>query len=246
MKIEPINYGKDGIYKGFLAVPKAGGKRPAVIVAHAWRGQDDFARNKAKELADLGFVGFAVDMYGDGIEAKTDHQAAELMKPLFVDRKEVRGRILAAYDALKEHPSVDPRKIAAIGFCFGGLVVLELLRSGVELAGVVSFHGVLGNHLGGFKAHTEPLNHPLKGALLLLHGYHDPLVSNEDLTAIQKEFTDAGVDWQLNIYGNAAHAFSNPEAADQEHGLVYHPATCKRAWLAMNNFLSEQFKIEVS
>lgn len=248
METEEIKYsvGSDFTGHGYLAVGDGAQKRPGVIIAHAWRGQDAFVREKAKELAALGYVGFAADLYGNGCTAENDGQAAELMKPLFESRRELRKRIIGAFSELQKHPAVDPHNIGAIGFCFGGLTVIELLRSGANVRAVVSFHGVLGNALGDMKARCEPLQLPLKGSLLLLHGYRDPLVSAEDLAAIQKEFSDADVDWQLHIYGNAAHAFSNPNAADEKNGLIYNAIANKRAWQSMKNFLQEQFNLEAS
>lgn len=248
MKTEEIKYsaGSDFTGHGYLAVGDGAHKRPGVIIAHAWRGQDDFVREKAKELAALGYVGFAADLYGNGRVAEDDDQAAALMKPLFIDRCELRRRIIAAFTELQKHPSVDPHNIGAIGFCFGGLTVIELLRSGVNVRSVVSFHGVLGNALKGMEAIMEPLQLPIKGSLMLLHGYKDPLVSAEDLAAIQKEFSDADVDWQLHIYGNAAHAFSNPNATDERSGLIYNAVADRRAWQSMKNFFQEQFKLGIS
>ncbi len=248
MKTEEIKYavGKDFTGNGYLAVEDGAHKRPGVIIAHAWRGQDAFVREKAKELAALGYVGFAADLYGNGRTAENDVEAAKLMKPLFEDRRELRRRIVGAFCELQKHPAVDPHNIGAIGFCFGGLTVIELLRSGTNVRSVVSFHGVLGNVLGDMTAETEPLHLPLKGSLLLLHGYKDPLVSSEDLLAIQKEFSDAEVDWQLHTYGTAAHAFSNPNATDEKNGLIYNEVANKRAWQSMKYFLQEQFKLEAS
>lgn len=241
MIIEEFEYFVDEkAYQGYIVYEKVdtGKKRPGVLVAHAWRGQDEFARDKAKALARLGYVGFAVDLYGDGNCAESDAEAAALMKPLFIERRELRKRIVGAYQALRNHPVIDENKIAAIGFCFGGLAVIELLRSGENLRGVVSFHGILGSHLGALRAELEPSEFP-KGALLLLHGYKDPLVSSEDLTNIQKEFTDANVDWQLQIYGRASHAFTNPDANDEGSGLIYNAGAERRSLKSMENFLTE-------
>jgi dienelactone hydrolase len=245
MKVEEFDYSVDGtVYHGYMAYDEvdSGKKLPGVLVAHAWRGQDEFARDKAKALARLGYVGFAIDLYGDGQSAESDAEAAALMKPLFIERKELRKRVVGAYKVLQDHAAVDEHKIGAIGFCFGGLAAIELLRSGVDLrGGVVSFHGVLGSHLGALRAELEPSNLPLNGALLLLHGYKDPLVSLEDLENIQKEFTDANVDWQLHIYGRASHAFTNPDAHDEGSGLIYNAGAERRSLKAMENFFAEQF-----
>ncbi|MBA3602273.1 MAG: dienelactone hydrolase family protein [Parachlamydiaceae bacterium] len=246
MKTENIKYRVgDLTCHGYLAREESSTtdakKRPAVIVAHAWMGQDQFARDKADELAKLGYVGFAADIYGEGRTAATAEQAGNLMQPLFLDRKELRRRMVAAYTEIKNHPEVDPTKISVIGFCFGGLAAIELFRSGEDLRGAVSFHGVLGSKLGDITAQLEPPKLPLKGAILLLHGYKDPMVSQEDLVNIEKEFSTANADWQLVIHGLAAHAFMNPEVNDTKHGLIYEPVTAKRSWQMMQNFLNEQF-----
>ncbi len=243
MKSEYVEYQVEGLNcKGYLASEETEKniKRPAVIVAHAWMGQDDFAREKAEELAKLGYIGFAADNFGNGRTASTPEDATELIRPLFTNRKELRKRMVAAYMAIKNHPNVDPQKISVIGFCFGGLSAIELFRSGVDLCGVVSFHGVLGNSLMDMKAKLEPLQLPLKGKLLLLHGYKDPLVSQEDLVNIQKEFSDANADWQLVIHGRAAHAFMNPHVNDTKLGLIYDSTAARRSWQMMQNFLQEQ------
>lgn len=246
MKNEYVEYRVDGLTcKGYLSREEsktnANAKRPAVIVAHAWMGQDDFAREKANELAQLGYIGFAADNYGEGRTAQNEEQAAELMRPLFIDRKELRKRMVAAYNVLKNHPEVDPKKISVIGFCFGGMSTIELFRSGEELCAAISFHGVLGSSLAGMQAKLEPSKLPLRGSLLILHGYKDPLVSQDDLINIQKEFSDANADWQLVIHGNASHAFMNPHAHDKEKGMSYEPTTAKRSWQMMKNFLHEKY-----
>jgi len=230
-------------FKGYLAKPKSPSKKlPAVLVAHAWRGQDDFARQKADELAQLGYVGMALDLYGNGTTAKDNEEALQLMLPLFLDRKLLRERINAGLEVLKKQDDVNEQAIGAIGFCFGGLSVIELLRSGADIRGAVSFHGLLGNTLDKYKAASIP-NEKIKGSLLILHGYRDPLVSQSDIQGIQDELTKANVDWQMNIYGQAFHAFTNPHADDQAGGMIYHPQTAKRAWLAMTNFFNEIFHI---
>lgn len=209
--------------------------QPVVLVAHAWRGQDDFAREKARQLAQLGYVGFAADLFGNGKNAANDDEAGALIKPLFLDRKLLQKRILAAYEFISKQAFVNPNRIGAIGFCFGGLTVLELLRSGIPVKSVVTFHAVLGNT----GAQTVPIAKNIQGSILLLHGYEDPLVSQSDILNTQNELNSAGIDWQMNIYGHTSHAFSNPMAKDQAKGLLYNEKSSKRAWLAMKNFFEE-------
>jgi dienelactone hydrolase len=215
------------------------GKRPVVLVAHAWRGQDDFARQKAQDLAALGYLGFAADVYGNGLTTADNGEASKLMLPLFLDRPLLRERIVAAYDAAKKHPLADTSRIGAIGFCFGGLTVIELLRSGVDLKGVVSFHGVLGTKMDGQQAKEGPKSKAMKGSLLVLHGAIDPMVSPEDLRHLQDEMTESSIDWQIHIFGNTMHAFTNPMAKDKSGGMVYNEKAAIRAWQSMKNFFNE-------
>ena len=230
--------------QGYLALDQSiTTRRPAILVAHAWRGQDDFARKKCDALRDLGYIGFALDYYGNGAGARTSEEAASLMKPLFLDRKLLQKRLQAGFDAIKDHPMVDADRIAIIGFCFGGLAAIELYRSGAKLRGAVSFHAVLGNTLGDEKAQTTAISSDITGSLLMLHGHDDPLVSQNDIIAIQKELTDAKVDWQMHVYGGTSHAFTVPEANDPSMGLKYNAESDFRSWQSMKNFFNELFSL---
>lgn len=217
-------------------------KRPAVLVSPAWRGQDDFARQKAIQLAELGYVGFAVDLYGNGTSV-TDNEAAEYMVPLFLDRALLQARIGAAFACASQLPQVDPAKMGAIGFCFGGLTVYELLRSGIDLKGVVSFHGVFANERDGKQAKTVPISPKAKGSLLILQGEQDPLVTPVDLQNVQQEMTKAGIDWQIHLYGNTMHAFTNPLANNPKNGAMYSERATLRAWRSMQNFFGDLFGV---
>lgn len=240
---ESVRYmcGKEAMH-GFIAYDKERqGALPAVIIASDWKGLGDMAKDKAEILAKYGYFAFAADVYGEGRHADNEEDAAELMKPLFIDRKRLRARIFAAYDTVKEVKIVDPRRIAAIGFCFGGLTAIELLRSGAHLRGIVTIHGVYGDSIEGHHAHTAPNASKLHGAALLLQGYEDPLLPPADVAKIQKELNDAGVDWQMHTFGHTAHAFTNPMAASPEKGLAFHPRSSARAWQMMHLFLEEIF-----
>jgi dienelactone hydrolase len=246
MKQASVFYEIDGKkFKGHLVFPEPLGKEskplPAIIVAHAWMGQDAFAKHKAEELAKLGYIGFAADLYGEGLVVTTPDKARSLMQPLFENRTLLQKRIRAAFDMLHQRPEVNPAKIGGIGFCFGGLTIIELLRSGAEVKGVVSFHGAFSDRMGSIRAKTVPIAKSIKGSILILHGYEDPLVSPQDIANIQKELNDAQVDWQMNIYGHAVHGFTDPEAKDHAHGLAFHALTNKRAWKAMEDFFQECF-----
>lgn len=210
------------------------GQRPVVMVSHAWAGRDEFAQTKAIKLAELGYLGFALDMYGKGVLGANTEQNAQLMQPFLDDRQMLQQRILAALNAVKSLPWADEKNIAAIGFCFGGMCVLDLARSGADVKGVVSFHGLM--------IPTEiETDKPIQAKVLMLHGYDDPMVSTEQVIAIQEELTEAGVDWQLHNYGQTTHAFTNPNANDPDFGTVYQPIADKRSWITMQNFLNELF-----
>lgn len=244
MREEGIEYQASGVkLKGYLVYdPQIKGRRPVVIVAHAWLGQDSFARQKAKQLAELGYAGFAADVYGNGVLADTDEKAASLMLPLFKDRQTLRNRIVAAYNTVCSLEVSDARHIGAIGFCFGGLTAIELLRSGVNIRGIVSFHGLLGYHLGENKAAPVPIADKILGSALILHGHDDPMSSFHDVQQLQDEFTKANVDWQFHVYGHALHSFTVPEMHDYKGGRAYNEKADKRSWVSMTNFFSEVFK----
>jgi dienelactone hydrolase len=241
---ETLEYSSAGTtFKGYLAYDDSiQGKRPGIVIAHAWKGLDSFAKQKAIELAKLGYIALAADVYGNGQEAKDKAQAVELLTPLFKDRKLLQERIRAGFDTLQKHPLTDRANMGGIGFCFGGLTIIELFRSGAPLQGVVSFHGLLGKTMGTMTATTVPLAKDIKGSILILHGHEDPLVSEEDIESFQNEMTDHHIDWEMVIYGNTLHAFTNPEANDTSMGLIYNQLAEKRSWQAMRNFFEERFK----
>lgn len=213
--------------------------RPGILVVPAFRGLDDFAKDRGEELGKLGFTVLVADIYGNGISVDTDEEASALMKPLFLDRQLLRDRVLAAYNTLKEQEGVDTKRIGAIGFCFGGLTVIELLRSGVPVR-AVSFHGLLGHKLGEMEAPVVPNAEKIPGSLLMLHGDRDPLVSEEDIKNIRQELTDAGVDWQMNTYGHAVHAFTNPKLKDPSTGMAFNKEASEISWKAMRTFFDEK------
>lgn len=209
------------------------GKRPVVLVAHDWSGRNEFACKKAEALAAMGYAGFAIDMYGNATTGQTDDEKMELMKPLISNRPLLFGRIRAAVEAVKKIPEADHHRIAAIGFCFGGLCVLDLARGSSDIKGVVSLHGLL--HPTG-----NPST-PIQTKILVLHGHDDPSVLPEQVLAFENEMTSAKADWQVMIFGGTVHAFTNPLAADPVNGRVYSPTATHRAWNATKNFLTDIF-----
>ncbi|MGZ5016252.1 MAG: dienelactone hydrolase family protein [Methylobacter sp.] len=225
----------DVVLEAFFAFDDAlSGRRPAVLINHTWAGRDNFVAEKAKKLAALGYVGFAVDMYGKGVLGSGPEENMKLMQPFMADRAMLQQRMKAALAAVKLMPWVDDSKIAAIGFCFGGLCSLDLARTGVDIKGVVSFHGLL-------SAPGNTQGNTIKAKVLALHGRDDPLAPTEQMLAFEQEMTEAGADWQLHTYGNTMHAFTNPIANDPASGMVYRPEADRRSWIAMQNFLTEIF-----
>lgn len=220
--------------EGYLAFDSATeGKRPGVLVIHEWWGLNDFARESADQLAQMGMVALAADMYGKGIRTTDPARAGELSGIYKGNRQLMRDRVLAGLQALKAHPLVDPERMAVIGYCFGGTVALEAARSGAPLRGVVSFHGSLSTPMPA-KAET------LKAAVLVLHGADDPLVPREEVIAFEEEMRAAGADWQMVQFGGAVHSFTNPAAGDNPaSGVAYHEAAARRSWEMMRLFLQE-------
>jgi dienelactone hydrolase len=210
-------------------------KLPGVIVFSDWMGVGTFAKDRARELAALGYRAFVADVYGEGKQAKDQTEAGALATTFKSDRPLMRKRARAALDTLLTTAPVEPSKVAAIGFCFGGTVSLELARDGAPLAGVVSFHG-------GLDTPDPALAKNIKGKLLVLHGADDPLVPEQEVAAFEGEMRDAGVDWQLVKYSRSVHAFTNPQAGlDPKKGIAYNELTAKRAYQAMRDFFTEIF-----
>jgi len=233
MKTETVNYQATDIeLEGYLAYPDEE-QAPLVLIAHTWAGKDDFVHERAEDLAALGYVGFAVDMYGNGKVGSDTEENQSLMAPLLSDRDVLKDRIISALNFGKSLPGVDPNKVAAIGYCLGGLVVLDLARSGEDFQGVVSFHGLL---MG-----SDISEKGIQAKILVLHGERDPMVPLDMVDAFQKEMTKADADWQLHSYGGTYHAFTNPDANDPNLGTEYNQSASERSWKSMQNFFEEIF-----
>ncbi len=212
------------------------GKRPAVLVVHQWKGLGDYEKKRAEMLARLGYNVFAADIYGKGIRPQTPQGAGAEAGKYKNDRSLLRARVRAALGVLAQHELTDPRRIAAIGYCFGGMGVLEIARSGADIVGVVTFHGALNTPTPG-----DARN--IKGKVLALHGADDPAVPASEVAAFEKEMREAGVDWQLIMYGGAVHAFTDWNAGnDNSKGVAYNERADRRSWEAMKQFFAEVFK----
>ncbi len=224
----------DTVLEGELAFGDDGRARPGVLVAHAWRGRSAFEDAKARALAELGYTGFALDLFGKGVRGGSIEENRKLIQPFMNDRARLQRRMQCALDCLRAQQEVDAARTGAIGFCFGGLCVLDLARSGADLAGVVSFHGLLqppGNTAGN----------AVRAKVLVLHGFDDPMATPEALVALGRELTALGADWQAHAFGNTMHAFTNPQANDPGFGTVYQPDADRRSWQLMQAFLAEAF-----
>jgi len=227
----------DAVLEGYLAYDDAvQGKRPAVIVAHDWTGLRDYTKHRTEQLAQLGYVAFAVDIYGKGIRPTDPKECMAQVSIYKKDRALLRRRADAGLQVLLNQPQTDPAKVAAIGYCFGGTTVLELARSGAPLAGVVTFHG-------GLDTPTPADAKNIKGKVLVLHGADDPFAPAAQVAALEDEMRAAHVDYQIVLYGGAVHAFTEPEAGnDNSKGAAYNESADKRSWEAMKQFFGEIFR----
>jgi dienelactone hydrolase len=233
---ESVEY-RDGdtVLEGYLAYDDAvESKRPGVLVVHAWMGLGEQSKDSARKLAELGYVGFALDMYGKGVYAKDRDEAMQRSGAIKGDRPMMRRRAIAGLDVLRKHPLVDSDRIAAIGYCFGGTTALEIARSGEPIQGVVSFHGGLGTP-------TPEDAKNVKAKVLALHGADDPAVPAEEVAAFMQEMRDGGVDWQMIHYGGAVHSFTDP-GANTAGMSMYDEPSARRSWETMKQFFEEIFK----
>lgn len=237
LRTEYVEY-RDGdtLLEAYVAYDDAlSGKRPCVLVAHDWTGRRDYACAGAERIAEMGYVGFALDVYGKGVfgrDGDTQGNSA-LMTPFAENRAKLRARMSAALVSAQSLSQVDASNIAAMGYCFGGMAVLELARSGAPVKGVVSVHGLLGQ--------GETPNQRIPAKILCLHGHDDPMVTPAQLLAFETEMSEHGVDWQVHVYGGTTHAFTNPAANNANLGTVFSLNATRRAERSIANFLNELF-----
>jgi dienelactone hydrolase len=235
---ETVEYKQgDAVLEGYLAYDSSiKGKRPGVLIVHQWKGLTDYEKKRARMLAKLGYVAFALDIYGKGIRPKSAQEAGAQAGKYKGNRELLRTRAQAGLAVLEKQELTDPKRVAAIGYCFGGTTVIELARSGAEIAGVVSFHGGLDS------PHPEDGKN-IKCKVLALQGADDPFVPAKDIAAFEDEMRLAKVDWELVKYGGAVHSFTEKEVGDDpSKGAAYNEKADRRSWEAMQQLFAEIFK----
>ena len=236
-----VEYQDDDVtLEGFVAwdSEKADEDSPGVLVVHQWMGLTDYEKGRCQQLAEMGYVAFAVDIYGKGVRPQDMQSAGQQATIYKSDRQLFRRRLYLGLQQLRAQSGVDKDRIAAIGYCFGGTGVLELARSGAEVQGCISFHG-------GLDSPTPEDGKNISAKLLICHGADDPFVAREDIDACLKEFNEAQVNWQMNYYSGAVHSFTQPQAGDDNsRGAAYNEQADKRSWEAMKQFFDEIFATE--
>jgi dienelactone hydrolase len=238
IKTRVVEYEQNGVVlEGWLVWDSlVQGKRPGVLVAHQWKGLTDYEKKRAEMLAQMGYVAFACDIYGQGVRPKDAAEAGAQAAKFKQNRALFRARLNAGLAELKAQATVDPARVAAIGYCFGGTGVIELARSGALVAGVASFHG-------GLDSPTPADGKNIRCKVLALHGADDPFVPAKDLAAFEAEMRAAAVDWQLVKYGGAVHSFTDWNATGpNSQGAAYNAAADQRSWEQLKAFFAEIFK----
>ena len=235
-KIIPYTHGQTQL-EGYLAWDdRVQGKRPGVLVVHEWWGLNDYARQRAEQLAALGYVAFAVDMYGKGQVTTHPDQAGKWMTHIQNNVKEWQARAISGLEVLQHHPFVAPGKVAAIGYCFGGATVMQLVYSGTDIQGVVSFHGSL-------PLPEDPHNVQTQAKVLIAHGNADSFVPDSHVQKFRKAVEEAKLDWQMIVFSGTRHSFTNPGAgAYGIDALKYDAHADKRSWAYMQMFFNELFQ----
>jgi dienelactone hydrolase len=240
IKEENITYIVEGVtLNGFVAYDsEIKGKRPAILVVHEWWGLNDYAKSRARQLASLGYIAMAVDMFGNGKIAANPTEAQELTRPFYQNPQLGKTRLDAAIKRIKEYPQTDAANVAAIGYCFGGSVVLNSAKLGADLKGVVSFHGGL--------AGVPASKNLLKAKVLVCHGGSDKFVSQHDVSAFRHQLDSIGASYTFKVYVNATHAFTNPNATavgkQFNMPIEYNAKADKDSWNDMKVFFSSLFK----
>lgn len=225
----------DILLEAYMACDDSGpDHKPGVLISHAWGGRGEHEEGKAERLAELGYVGFALDLYGKGVKGSGPKENSALMQPLLDDREMLQRRMQLALTVIRKQKEVDSERVAAMGFCFGGLCVLDLARTGADILGAASFHGL-------FSTPGNTGNNRISAKVLVMHGWDDPMATPEQVLSLADELTSMGADWQIHAYGNTMHAFTNPTADNVDMGTVYNEVADRRSWQNLQLFLAEIF-----
>jgi dienelactone hydrolase len=228
---------KDGdtLLEGYMAWDDTSSdRRPGVLISHAWAGRSEFEESKAEQLAELGYVGFALDLYGKGVRGSNPEQNRALMEPLLDDRAMLQRRMHLALENIRKQKEVDGERVAAMGYCFGGLCVLDLARTGADILGAASFHGL-------FNSPGNTGDNKISAKVLVMHGWGDPMATPDHVLSLADELSAMEADWQIHAYGNTLHAFTNPAADNADMGTVYNADADRRSWQSLQLFLAEIF-----
>ncbi len=234
IRMRDVEYShRDKVFEARMFWDDERGPAPAVAVAHAWSGRGEHECEAAEKLAGEGYVGIALDVYGKGVLGQSVEENMGLMQPLVEDRALLQARLQAGLDCAAAQAEVDGNNMAAIGYCFGGLCVLDLARVGAPVKGVVSLHGL-------FNAPGNTEGNSIDAKVLVLHGWDDPMVPPDTVVGLATEMTEAGADWQIHAYGHALHGFTHdaPAVAD---GIGYSESADRRSWQSVLNFVAELF-----
>lgn len=240
VKGEEVEYSANGLkMKGYIAYDDAQkGKRPGILIVHEWWGHNEYVRNRARMLAELGYTAMALDMYGEGKNTTHPDDAGKFYNEVMQNMDVATARFTAAMDVLKKHATVDPSRIAAMGYCFGGSVVLEMARRGLDLRGVASFHG-------GLETKTPAQPGKVKAAILVCHGGADSFSQPGAVDAFKKEMDNAKADYKVVVYEGAKHSFTNPDAdklaKEGNLPLAYNAEADKKSWAELQEFLKRIF-----
>lgn len=236
MRREVIEYSDgDARLEGYVVAPRADHPLPVVLICHAWRGSEAFDRERAEWIASLGYIGFAIDVYGKGKRGTDNASCAALMTPFLEDRAMLKGRLLASVTEAGRISGADRTRLAAIGFCFGGLCALDLARANAQgVLGTVAYHGL-------FTAPNIGTQPPIAAKVIAYHGWDDPMCTPEAALGFAAEMTAAKADWQLHAFGGTLHAFTNPDANDPSFGVQYRAAAAARAYEGSVGFFHEIF-----
>ncbi len=220
-------------FKGFVAEPdNVKHNTPVVLIVHMWSGRVEFVENKAKQMAEKGYIGFAIDMYGDGKIGQSINENTQLMRPFIDDRSLMQSHVQAGFSAIEKIRYANINKVLAIGYCFGGLCVQDLARVNIQVKGIVSVHGLM--------LSPENMDHgKFKAKVLILNGSDDPMVSDGHWLKLREELNYAKCDWQKHDFGGVMHAFTNPQANDRSMGTVYNESANTRSEKLIDDFIGE-------